>query len=176
MPILTKWLSMCSPSCISFYFHADSLTTIPALSTEGHIRFAELALGKGRVDRDDFYASLHQEKLESEAKSHGTSLNQQVNCRDVSGTEDASETEEVTSEFYHPSEGTSTGEGQSESPSWYEDGEVPQAIGNDVEIEAAQDDEVETLIDDLHAVFDDMCERIQCKDPQFNSGFQTFCA
>ena len=37
-------------------------------------------------------------------------------------------------------------------------------------------DEVETLVGDLRDVFDDMCERIRIKDPQFNSGIQTFCS
>lgn len=45
-----------------------------------------------------------------------------------------------------------------------------------LEVPAVQDKEVETLISDLRDVVDDMCERVRCKDPQFNSGVQTFRA
>lgn len=46
----------------SFCFHSDSLNVIPSVG--GQIQFAELAVGKRKMKRDPFYASLHWEKLE----------------------------------------------------------------------------------------------------------------
>ena len=41
-------------AAISFYFHSDSLNVTPIMSLDGRIAFAELALGKDRVQREEF--------------------------------------------------------------------------------------------------------------------------
>jgi len=100
-------------AAISFYFHADSLNVIPTVSVAGRIRFAELAVGKRNVKRDDFYASLHQEKLESEVNPSPalvfTSQQSAAECSvlgEASSSEsaNATSTDKVSSVLYDPAE------------------------------------------------------------------------
>jgi len=53
---------------------------------------------------------------------------------------------------------------------------MPPSKESYLEVPGVQDEEVETLVGDLRDVFDDVCERIRIKGPQFSSGIQTFCS
>ena len=87
----------------------------------------------------------------------------------------ATSTDKVSSVLYDPAEvATSDGPCRSGSTSWYQDGEMPPSKESYLEVPEVQDEEVETLLV-ISVTCLMTCERIQSKDPQFNSGIRTFC-